>query len=100
MMAKFIVLTIVAMLVAACAASPLSKVKAVNTKRSAVSPESSPKAHHETPLARVRRSVGLSEDQRELMSRQLLQALSEIIQREDCLSDYQGWVDFGRRSSN
>ncbi|XP_056324615.1 gastrin/cholecystokinin-like peptide [Danio aesculapii] len=99
MMAKFIVLTLVAMLVVACAASPLSKIKPVNTKRSAVSPESPPEAP-ESLLARVRRSVGLSEDQRELMSRQLLQALSEIIQREDCLSDYQGWVDFGRRSSN
>lgn len=77
MMAKFIVLTVVAMLVVACVASPLSKVKPVNTKRSAGSPEIPPEAP-ESPPARVRRSAGLSEDQRELMSRQLLQALSGV----------------------
>ncbi|XP_056108718.1 gastrin/cholecystokinin-like peptide [Rhinichthys klamathensis goyatoka] len=99
MMAKCIVLTAIVMLAVACVASPLSKNKPANTKEMAGLPERPP----ETPerlQALVRRSLQLSEDQRELMSRQLLQALSEIIQREDCVTDYQGWVDFGRRSAN
>ncbi|CAM4732516.1 unnamed protein product [Leuciscus chuanchicus] len=96
MMAKCIVLTAVAMLAVACVASPLSKGKPANTKAMAGLPERPP----ERLQALVRRSLQLSEDQRELMSRQLLQALSEVIQREDCVTDYQGWVDFGRRSAN
>ncbi|XP_062869349.1 gastrin/cholecystokinin-like peptide [Trichomycterus rosablanca] len=50
--------------------------------------------------ARMERFASLPDDQRQFMSKQLLQALSEIIQREDCFSDYQGWVDFGRRSTD
>ncbi|KAI2659390.1 Gastrin/cholecystokinin-like peptide [Labeo rohita] len=99
MMAKCVVLTAVAMLAVACVASPLSKDTTATTKATERLPERPP----ETPGRlenRVRRSVQISEDQRELMSRQLLQALSEIIQREDCVTDYQGWVDFGRRSTD
>ncbi|KAL0181459.1 hypothetical protein M9458_023865 [Cirrhinus mrigala] len=114
-MAKCVVLAAIAMLAVACVASPLSKVTTANTKATERLPERPP----ETPGRqenRVRRSLQISEDQRELMSRQLLQALSEetkphpyllffvflaeIIQREDCVTDYQGWVDFGRRSTN
>ncbi|XP_052466067.1 gastrin/cholecystokinin-like peptide [Carassius gibelio] len=91
MMAKCIVLTAIAMLAVACVASPLSRDTAVNTKATGRFP-----ARLE---ARVSRSVHVPGDQRELVSRQLLQALSEIIQREDCVTDYQGWVDFGRRST-
>uniref|UniRef100_A0A8C1KTC5 Gastrin/cholecystokinin peptide hormone domain-containing protein n=2 Tax=Cyprinus carpio TaxID=7962 RepID=A0A8C1KTC5_CYPCA len=99
MMAKCVVLTAIAMLAVACVASPLSKDAPADTKATERLPERTPETP-ETPQSRVRRSVHLPEDQRELMSRQLLQALSEIIQREDCGTDYQGWVDFGRRSAN
>ncbi|MCI4383713.1 hypothetical protein PGIGA_G00029490 [Pangasianodon gigas] len=50
--------------------------------------------------AREERFAPLPEDQRRFTSKQILQALSEIIQRDDCISDYQGWVDFGRRSTD
>uniref|UniRef100_A0A671MTI5 Gastrin/cholecystokinin peptide hormone domain-containing protein n=1 Tax=Sinocyclocheilus anshuiensis TaxID=1608454 RepID=A0A671MTI5_9TELE len=99
MMAKCVVLTALAMLAVTCVASPLSKDSPANTKVTERLPESPPETP-ERPQSRVSRSVQLPEDQRELMSRQLLQALSEIIQREDCVTDYQGWVDFGRRSTN
>uniref|UniRef100_A0A672P5M1 Gastrin/cholecystokinin peptide hormone domain-containing protein n=1 Tax=Sinocyclocheilus grahami TaxID=75366 RepID=A0A672P5M1_SINGR len=100
MMAKCVVLTALAMLAVACVASPLSKDAPANTKATERLPERPPETP-ERPQSRVSRSVHLPEDQRELMSRQLLQALlSEIIQREDCVTDYQGWVDFGRRSTN
>lgn len=75
MMAKCVVLTAVAMLAVACVASPLSKDTTATTKATERLPERPP----ETPGRlenRVRRSVQISEDQRELMSRQLLQALS------------------------
>ncbi|KAF7703685.1 hypothetical protein HF521_022692 [Silurus meridionalis] len=49
---------------------------------------------------RPERFASLPEDQRRFTSKQILQALSEIIQRDDCISDYQGWVDFGRRSAD
>ncbi|KAK2874412.1 hypothetical protein Q8A67_021565 [Cirrhinus molitorella] len=97
-MSKCVVLTAIAMLAVACVASPLSKVTTSNTKATERIPERPPETP-ERPDSRVRRSVHIPEDQRELMSRQLLQALSEIIQREDCVTDYQGWVDFGRRST-
>uniref|UniRef100_A0A673JWL2 Gastrin/cholecystokinin peptide hormone domain-containing protein n=1 Tax=Sinocyclocheilus rhinocerous TaxID=307959 RepID=A0A673JWL2_9TELE len=99
MMAKCVVLTALAMLAVACVASPLSKDAPANTKATERLPERPPETP-ERPQSRVSRSVQLPEDQRELVSRQLLQALSEIIQREDCVTDYQGWVDFGRRSTN
>ncbi|XP_073681359.1 uncharacterized protein [Garra rufa] len=99
MMGKCVVLTAIAMLAVACVASPLSKVTTSNTKATERIPERPPETP-ERPESRVRRSAQITEDQRELMSRQLLQALSEIIQREDCVTDYQGWVDFGRRSTN
>ncbi|XP_053490685.1 uncharacterized protein LOC128613682 [Ictalurus furcatus] len=49
---------------------------------------------------RTERFAPLPEDQQRFTSKQLLQALSEMIQRDDCISDYQGWVDFGRRSTD
>uniref|UniRef100_A0A8C1TLB9 Uncharacterized protein n=1 Tax=Cyprinus carpio TaxID=7962 RepID=A0A8C1TLB9_CYPCA len=62
------------MLAMACVASPLSKDTAAHTKTTGRFPERPP----ETPE----------------------RLESQIIQREDCVSDYQGWVDFGRRSTN
>ncbi|XP_026120344.1 gastrin/cholecystokinin-like peptide [Carassius auratus] len=103
MMAKCVVLAAVAMLAVACVASPLSEDAPANTEvteRLPERPPETPERPPERPRSRASRSVHLSEEQRELMSRQLLQALSEIIQREDCVTDYQGWVDFGRRSTN
>ncbi|XP_071393252.1 cholecystokinin [Centroberyx affinis] len=50
--------------------------------------------------ARIERMPHLSEDEREVMTKQIMQAISEIM-NSGCMSDrdYQGWVDFGRRSA-
>ncbi|XP_041790191.1 cholecystokinin [Chelmon rostratus] len=52
------------------------------------------------PAPRAERRAHLSEDEREIMTKQIMQAISEMMNSE-CLSDrdYQGWVDFGRRDA-
>ncbi|XP_071360994.1 gastrin/cholecystokinin-like peptide [Trachinotus anak] len=54
----------------------------------------------ETHSARMERRAHLSEDEREIMTKQIMQAISEVMNSE-CMSDrdYQGWVDFGRRDA-
>ncbi|KAJ4944506.1 hypothetical protein JOQ06_013049 [Pogonophryne albipinna] len=49
--------------------------------------------------ARPERRAHLSEDDREIMTKQIMQAISEM--NSECMSDrdYQGWVDFGRRDA-
>ncbi|KAF3844010.1 hypothetical protein F7725_016058 [Dissostichus mawsoni] len=51
------------------------------------------------PPARPERRAHLSEDDREIMTKQIMQAISEM--NSECMSDrdYQGWVDFGRRDA-
>ncbi|KAL3067315.1 hypothetical protein OYC64_017113 [Pagothenia borchgrevinki] len=51
------------------------------------------------PQARPERRAHLSEDDREIMTKQIMQAISEM--NSECMSDrdYQGWVDFGRRDA-
>ncbi|XP_049900770.1 uncharacterized protein LOC126390483 [Epinephelus moara] len=50
--------------------------------------------------ARMERRAHLSEDEREIMTKQIMQAISEMMNSECMLDrDYQGWVDFGRRSA-
>ncbi|XP_029002438.1 cholecystokinin [Betta splendens] len=50
--------------------------------------------------ARAERRAHLSEDERGVMTRQIVQAISEIMNSDCALSrDYQGWVDFGRRDA-
>ncbi|XP_029296576.1 gastrin/cholecystokinin-like peptide [Cottoperca gobio] len=53
----------------------------------------------QAPSARLERRAHLSEDEREIMTKQIMQAISEM--KSECLSDrdYQGWVDFGRRDA-
>ncbi|XP_030001241.1 gastrin/cholecystokinin-like peptide [Sphaeramia orbicularis] len=48
--------------------------------------------------ARMARRTHLSEDEREIMTKQIMQAISDLMNSE-CMTDrdYQGWVDFGRR---
>ncbi|XP_061578741.1 gastrin/cholecystokinin-like peptide [Cololabis saira] len=52
------------------------------------------------PVLRAERRAHLSEDEREMMTKQIMQAISEVMNSE-CMSDrdYQGWVDFGRRDA-
>nr|XP_046261378.1 gastrin/cholecystokinin-like peptide [Scatophagus argus] len=59
--------------------------------------EPAPRAH----ATRVERRAHLSEDEREIMTKQIMQAISEMMNSE-CMSDrdYQGWVDFGRRDAD
>ncbi|XP_026216243.1 gastrin/cholecystokinin-like peptide [Anabas testudineus] len=54
----------------------------------------------QTLSARMERRAHLSEDEREIMTKQIMQAISEMMNSECMLSrDYQGWVDFGRRDA-
>ncbi|XP_035516203.1 gastrin/cholecystokinin-like peptide [Morone saxatilis] len=59
--------------------------------------EPAPRAHS---AARLERRAHLSEDEREIVTKQIMQAISEMMNSE-CMSDrdYQGWVDFGRRDA-
>ncbi|XP_068178168.1 cholecystokinin [Antennarius striatus] len=67
------------------------KMMQLNVKK-----ESTPRAHS----ARVERRVHLSENEREIMTKQIMQAISEM--NPECISgrDYQGWLDFGRRDAD
>ncbi|XP_057698812.1 gastrin/cholecystokinin-like peptide [Corythoichthys intestinalis] len=49
---------------------------------------------------RTERWAHLSEDQRVIITKQIMQAISEMV-NSDCLleRDYQGWLDFGRRDA-
>ncbi|XP_078124580.1 uncharacterized protein LOC144529389 [Sander vitreus] len=62
-----------------------------STDRQKPAPQASP--------ARMERRAHLSEDEREIMTKQIMQAISEM--NSECMSDrdYQGWVDFGRRDA-
>ncbi|XP_069385868.1 gastrin/cholecystokinin-like peptide [Paralichthys olivaceus] len=54
----------------------------------------------QTRSARMERRAHLSEDEREIMTKQIMQAISEVMNSECMLDrDYQGWVDFGRRDA-
>ncbi|XP_053186954.1 gastrin/cholecystokinin-like peptide [Scomber japonicus] len=62
-------------------------------------------ADRQAPVLRARsaqmaRRAHLSEDEREVVTKQIMQAISEMMNSE-CMSDrdYQGWVDFGRRDA-
>ncbi|XP_072517336.1 cholecystokinin isoform X2 [Salminus brasiliensis] len=98
MAAPFVTLTFMAVLALVCVGSPLSHPSrgVEEAERRGLRLGTSVSNHPELQAARSER---LAEDQREVISRQILQALSEIIPRE-CISDYQGWVDFGRRSTD
>ncbi|XP_036398210.1 gastrin/cholecystokinin-like peptide [Megalops cyprinoides] len=59
-----------------------------------------------TRVARQEQIGALTDDQRDFMSKQIVQAISEMISKEGCFGyhplsdrDYQGWMDFGRRST-
>ncbi|XP_054896944.1 cholecystokinin isoform X1 [Poeciliopsis prolifica] len=54
----------------------------------------------EASATRAERRAHLSEDEREIMTKQVMQAIAEVI-NSDCMlgRDYQGWVDFGRRDA-
>ncbi|XP_013865637.1 cholecystokinin [Austrofundulus limnaeus] len=52
------------------------------------------------PEVRAERRAHLSEDEREMMAKQIMRTITEVM-NSDCMSDrdYQGWVDFGRRGA-
>ncbi|KAF5909925.1 gastrin/cholecystokinin-like peptide [Clarias magur] len=81
-----------------CSGSPLLQAQEASEARDM----SVPQVHRgaQSRGARPERFAPLPEDQRRFTSKQILQALSDIIQRDDCFADYQGWVDFGRRSTD
>ncbi|XP_041642297.1 uncharacterized protein LOC121509130 [Cheilinus undulatus] len=70
--------------------------KRMKVRDSAVKKEPTPHAHS----PRTQRRAHLSEEEREIMTKQVMQAISEMM-TSDCMldRDYQGWVDFGRRDT-
>ncbi|XP_038140653.1 gastrin/cholecystokinin-like peptide [Cyprinodon tularosa] len=88
-----------ALLVSNCASSPESSA-AVETKERNVLQQLLAKREKVRESARAERRAHLSEDEREIMTKQIMQAISEVM-NSDCMSDrdYQGWVDFGRREA-
>ncbi|CAL8332288.1 unnamed protein product [Merluccius merluccius] len=53
-----------------------------------------------TRVSRMDKLAHLSGDEREFITKQIMQAISEMLNSECSSSrDYQGWVDFGRRSA-
>uniref|UniRef100_A0A3B1K8F2 Gastrin/cholecystokinin peptide hormone domain-containing protein n=1 Tax=Astyanax mexicanus TaxID=7994 RepID=A0A3B1K8F2_ASTMX len=97
MAAPLLSLMLMAVLVLVCGGSPLS-----HSPRGAEEQAGRRGPHPGTALSlqpelQAERTERLAEDQREIITKQILQAL--IIPRE-CISDYQGWVDFGRRSTD
>ncbi|KAI4900590.1 hypothetical protein NFI96_017279 [Prochilodus magdalenae] len=103
MSATFTTLMFMAALALVCMGSPLSHSQRGTGEIGRTGLPLGPgTSHHlENDLQpQTARTERMAEDQREIISKQILQALSEIIQREDCISDYKGWVDFGRRSTD
>uniref|UniRef100_A0A3Q3BCI4 Cholecystokinin-like n=2 Tax=Kryptolebias marmoratus TaxID=37003 RepID=A0A3Q3BCI4_KRYMA len=83
---------LVLLLVSAAAASPDTPA----TARSNILQKLLAQKEAMKPEVRVARRPHLSEDEREMMTKQIVQALSEVM-NSNCMSDrdYQGWVDFG-----
>ncbi|XP_061889539.1 gastrin/cholecystokinin-like peptide [Entelurus aequoreus] len=56
-------------------------------------------ADRQTSL-RVARRTHLTENEREIITKQIMQAISEMVS-SDCMldHDYRGWLDFGRRDA-
>ncbi|XP_055763112.1 cholecystokinin-like [Salvelinus fontinalis] len=111
-MSGLLVCVLMAALVGVGLTSPVSKSDG-NTKQGGILPqllsrreavwnsaENAAKREQDTQtsMARMERMAHLSEDQRESMSKQIMQAISEMMNQ--CPGrDYQGWVDFGRRGA-
>ncbi|XP_034456435.1 gastrin/cholecystokinin-like peptide [Hippoglossus hippoglossus] len=94
---------LVALLVCGAASSPetTSTLQQLLAKRE----RAKDSAHRREPApqtrsARMERRAHLSEDEREIMTKQVMKAISEVMNSE-CMPDrdYQGWVDFGRRDA-
>ncbi|KAL2086804.1 hypothetical protein ACEWY4_017863 [Coilia grayii] len=102
------VIVLIALLGASCFASPLSQTRTATGKepeiraRRDITHKALTRRENSVQSrdARVERMVALPDDQREFINRQIMQALAEIISRDECFldRDYKGWVDFGRRS--
>ncbi|KAF3687310.1 hypothetical protein EXN66_Car002982 [Channa argus] len=105
------VLVVFALLVSSAASSPVSSAagEAKNTRtlqqllgkmQRARDPSVRQELAPQSVSARMERQTHISEDNREIMTKQIMQAISEMM-NSDCMSsrDYQGWVDFGRRDA-
>nr|BAC44896.1 gastrin [Tetraodon nigroviridis] len=102
----FVVFTLLAVLLVATAASSAGHNKRTDVlqqllaKKEKASQQPEPEPKPAWVERRVERRVQLSDDEREIMTKQIMQAISEMM-NSDCMldRDYQGWVDFGRRDA-
>ncbi|XP_061686546.1 gastrin/cholecystokinin-like peptide [Syngnathoides biaculeatus] len=88
------------LLLLACSAVAASGSKKVEQLQAARE-ETRNFAGRQEPLpARTARRAHLSEEERTIMTKQIMQAISEMV-NSDCMldRDYHGWVDFGRRDA-
>ncbi|XP_061625811.1 gastrin/cholecystokinin-like peptide [Phyllopteryx taeniolatus] len=96
-MAAFALVLFLLACAAAVAASEGKKVEQLQAGREATRSF----AGRQEPLpSRTERRAHLSEEERVIMTKQIMQAISEMV-NSDCMldRDYQGWVDFGRRDA-
>ncbi|CAL1601927.1 unnamed protein product [Knipowitschia caucasica] len=92
-----VVLVLLACLLVSCAAGPDEQAVRDSLLQRVFSRRDVAK---DPPETRAERRTHVSEDEREVMAKQLMHAISELMNSE-CASDrdYQGWVDFGRRDT-
>ncbi|KAM4750186.1 uncharacterized protein FYW61_000764 [Anableps anableps] len=91
---------LVALLVSDSAASPESSAAGEAEGANVLQRLLAKRENVREAAARAQRRAHLSEDEREIMTKQIMQAITEVM-NSDCMSDrdYQGWVDFGRRDA-
>ncbi|XP_060942622.1 gastrin/cholecystokinin-like peptide [Limanda limanda] len=99
------VMLVLALLVALLVCSAASSPETTSTLQQLLAKRERNSAHRREPApqtrsARMERRAHLSGDEREIMTKQIMKAISEVMNSE-CMPDrdYQGWVDFGRRDA-
>nr|XP_061779123.1 gastrin/cholecystokinin-like peptide [Nerophis lumbriciformis] len=89
------------LLLLACAAEAQSRTMQQIQARGEAARDSAARdsADRQTSL-RVARRTHLTENEREIITKQIMQAISEMV-NSDCMldRDYRGWLDFGRRDA-
>ncbi|XP_054634582.1 gastrin/cholecystokinin-like peptide [Dunckerocampus dactyliophorus] len=86
---------LVLVLLASAAEAESRKVEQLQARREAARDLA---GRQESP--RTERRARLTEDEREIITKQVMQAISEVV-NSDCMldRDYRGWLDFGRRNA-
>nr|XP_049575880.1 gastrin/cholecystokinin-like peptide [Syngnathus scovelli] len=97
---RMVAFALVFVLLACTAAAAATGSKTVERFQAGREEAKSAAGRQEPLPPRTVRRAHLSEDERVIMAKQIMQAISEMV-NSDCMMDrdYQGWVDFGRRDA-